>query len=51
MLPAEIPGSQDGGGRSVNLHQVDADYLKTTGIHRRRIGLRFSKKHLQSIMV
>ena len=30
--PAEIPGSHEGGGRSTNLHQVDADYLKTTGI-------------------
>jgi putative ABC transport system permease protein len=31
-MPAEIPGSHAGDGRSVNLHQVDADYLKATGI-------------------
>jgi predicted permease len=31
-MEAEIPGSHEGGGRSVNLHQVDADYLKATGI-------------------
>ncbi|HEV3199603.1 MAG TPA: ABC transporter permease [Bryobacteraceae bacterium] len=31
-MPAEIQGSQEGNGRSVNLHQVDADYLKATGI-------------------
>ena len=31
-MAAEIPGSRDGSGRSVNLHQVDADYLKATGI-------------------
>ncbi len=29
---AEIPGSREAQGRSVNLHQVDEDYLKATGI-------------------
>lgn len=31
-MSAEIPGSHEGDGRTVNLHQVDADYLKATGI-------------------
>jgi len=31
-MGAEIAGSQQGSGRTVNLHQVDADYLKATGI-------------------
>ena len=31
-MGAEIAGSQDAAGRAVNLHQVDAEYLKTTGI-------------------
>lgn len=32
MMTAEVPGSQAGAGRSINLHQVDDLYLTTTGI-------------------